>query len=61
MITLIEGNRIRVLDSTGKCVRIISCSSSVSSAYVSGNQVIAQLANGRGEIYGLNGNIIRKV
>lgn len=61
MVAIIEGNRVRILDSTGRHIRIVSCSSAVSSAYVNGNQVIVQLANGHGEIYGLNGNIIRRV
>ena len=50
----------RFQTSDGTTVRVFRCNSDAVSAYVSGDEVNIQLANGHSEIYKLNGMIVRR-
>lgn len=60
MIANVKGNEVKVLNSDGTTVRVFRCNSDAVSAYVSGDEVNIQLANGHSEIYKLNGMIVRR-
>lgn len=60
MIANVRGKEVKVLNSDGTTVRTIRCNSDAVSAYVSGDEVNIQLANGHSEIYKLNGMLVRR-
>ena len=60
MIANVKGKEVKVFNSNGMFVRTIHCSSDVASAYVSGDEVNIQLANGHSEIYKTNGLFVRR-
>jgi len=60
MIANVNGREIRVMHEDGRIVRNIRCSSEAISAYVSGDRVNVQLANGHSEIYKTDGTIVRR-
>lgn len=60
MIANVRGKEVKVLNSDGTTVRIIRCNSDAVSAYVSGDEVNIQLANGHSEIYKTDGRLVRR-
>lgn len=60
MIANVNGKEVRVMHEDGRLVRFIRCNSEAISAYVSGDRVNVQLANGHSEIYRTDGTIVRR-
>lgn len=60
MIANVNGKIVRVLKEDGQIVRQIHCNSEAVAAYVCGDEVTVQLANGHSELYRIDGTIIRR-